>query len=182
MASRSGDDRGPGAIKTTGARGMTFRPNGMLNSITDTVLGCAVDGEVTEHMGHQAPKIHGRKRERPQRLPGQDGADRRRRRGDERGAAGQAGACKPVIVEKRQRPLSDVDAAVPPDQTRRIEARPFRTMTTPSVAVAPLGMDAGTCVGLLGGPRMETHGHAADALLTFPLAHLWRRISVTISR
>ena len=55
-------------------------PDGLLKSITATVLESALEEEMTDHLGHpkhQAPA--GGADKHPQRHPGEDGADRRRR-------------------------------------------------------------------------------------------------------
>jgi transposase-like protein len=86
-------------------------PDGLLKSITATVLEAALEEEMTDHLGHpkhQAP-------------PGGAGNVRNGTRGktvltDAAGEVGidvprdRAGTFEPVIVKKRQRRLSDVDA------------------------------------------------------------------------
>jgi putative transposase len=55
-------------------------PDGLLKSITATVLEAALEEEMTDHLGHrQAPGPRGWCGQHPQRHAGQDGADRRRR-------------------------------------------------------------------------------------------------------
>src|SRR3954447_25513502 len=69
-------------VRAARARGEDLTgPDGLLKVITKTVLESALEEELAEHLGfdkHQGPS--GR-REHPQRHPGQDGADRGRRRG-----------------------------------------------------------------------------------------------------
>src|SRR4051795_3835322 len=76
-------------VRAARARGEDLTgPDGLLKVITKTVLESALEEELAEHLGfdkHQGPK--GRW-EHPQRDPGQDGADRGRRGGADRGAAG----------------------------------------------------------------------------------------------
>ena len=68
-------------VKAARARGEDLTgPDGLLKTITATVLESALEEEMTEHLGHEK---HGTPTggggQHPQRHPAQDGADRRRR-------------------------------------------------------------------------------------------------------
>ena len=100
-------------VKAARARGEDLTgPDGLLKSITKTVLESALEEEMTEHLGSREARHPGRGRQRqhPQRHPAEDGADRRRRRGDDRGAAGPG---RHVRAGHRQ------EAAAAPDRRRR---------------------------------------------------------------
>jgi len=100
-------------VKAPRARGEDLTgPDGLLKAITATVLETALQEEMTEHLGHE--KHHA--------PPGGSGGNIRngtRAKAVLTDAAGQveiavprdrAGTFEPVIVKKRQRRLSDVDA------------------------------------------------------------------------
>ena len=68
-------------VKAARARGEELTgPDGLLKTITATVLEAALDEEMTEHLGHEKhqPAVDPGG-QRPQRHPTQDGAHRRRR-------------------------------------------------------------------------------------------------------
>ena len=68
---------------------------------------------MTEHLGYDKHAVEGRNGATPQRHAGEDGVDRRRRRRSRSRCRGIGRArSSPVIVAKRQRRLSDVDAVV----------------------------------------------------------------------
>src|SRR5690348_576860 len=103
-------------VRAARARGESITgPDGLLKTITATVLESALEEELTEHLGHE--------KNRPP--VGPDGAGVGNIRNGHRpktvltDAAGEvelrvardrAGSFEPVIVRKRQRRLSDVDA------------------------------------------------------------------------
>ena len=77
-------------VKAARARGEELTgPDGLLKTITKTVLESALEEEMTEHLGYDKHAVEGRNGgQLAQRHPGQDGADRQRRPGRGRGAAG----------------------------------------------------------------------------------------------
>jgi putative transposase len=100
-------------VKAARARGEDLTgPEGLLKSITKTVLEAALEEEMTEHLG----------REKHHAAPGRSGGNVRngaRPKTVLTDAAGEvtievprdrAGSFEPVIVKKRQRRLNDVDA------------------------------------------------------------------------
>ena len=99
-------------VKAARARGEDLTgPDGLLKSITATVLEAALEEEMTEHLGH----------EKHQAPTGESGNIRNGTRAKTvlTDAAGEvriavprdrAGTFEPVIVKKRQRRLTDVDA------------------------------------------------------------------------
>src|SRR3954453_11525445 len=93
-------------VRAARARGEDLTgPDGLLKVITKTVLESALEEELAEHLGfdkHQGPK--GRW-EHPQRDPGQDGADRGRRGGADRGAAGPGGHVRPADRQEAAAPV-----------------------------------------------------------------------------
>ena len=88
-------------------------PDGLLKTITATVLESALEEEMTEHLGHEKHRPADRE------LPGGNIRNGTRAKTVLTDAAGEvsvqvprdrAGTFEPVIVRKRQRRLSDVDA------------------------------------------------------------------------
>lgn len=103
-------------VRAARARGEDLTgPDGLLKSITKTVLESALEGELTEHLGHEkhhAP-VEGAANIRNGTRPKTVLTD----------SAGEvtievprdrAGTFAPVIVKKRQRRLNDVDAIASP--------------------------------------------------------------------
>ena len=101
-------------VRMAKAQGLSLTgPDGLLKQLTKTVLETALNEEMTEHLGYDKHDPAGRERQHPQRHSGQDGADRDRRSGRaSRCPRDRAGTFEPLIVQKRQRRLSDVDAVV----------------------------------------------------------------------
>ena len=107
----------PQLVETARAEGVELvGPGGLLAGLTKTVLETALEAEMTEHLGYDSPRHRGpRRRELPQRHPGQDGAHRDRA-GADRGAAGsrrelrpgdRQEASAPVGRHRRNRPVAD---------------------------------------------------------------------------
>jgi len=83
-------------VRRAGEQGLSLTgPDGLLKQLTKTVLETALNGEMTEHLGHDR---HGESAsgEHPQRDPGEDGAHRGHRAGRDRRAAGPGGYLHPA--------------------------------------------------------------------------------------
>jgi putative transposase len=108
-------------VKAARARGEQITgPEGLLKTITATVLESALEEELTEHLGHEKNRAPA-----DREAAGAGGAGNIRNGHRPKtvltDAAGEvavrvprdrAGSFEPVIVRKRQRRLSDVDAVV----------------------------------------------------------------------
>ena len=86
---------------------------GLLAQLTKRLVESALEGEITDHLGYDKHDAAGpRRRELPQRAPGQDGADRGRAGRDRRAPRPGRHASSRRSCAKRQRRLSGVDELV----------------------------------------------------------------------